>query len=69
MPNPRFSDLKPTPKDPAKGTPPPGTVGKPPKVTITEKTAAWAGVPGKTQPRDRSGGVKKVKQSMRSEGV
>jgi hypothetical protein len=34
-----------------------------------ESTAAWPGVPGKTQPRDRSGGTKKVKQSVKSEGV
>ena len=34
-----------------------------------EKTAAWPGVPGKTQPRSRSGGTKKVKQSVKSEGI
>jgi hypothetical protein len=34
-----------------------------------ESTAAWPGVPGKTQPRDRSGGTKKVKQSVKSEGI
>jgi hypothetical protein len=34
-----------------------------------EKTAAWPSVPGKTQPRDRSGGTKKVKQSVKSEGI
>lgn len=41
--------------------------GKIPK--WNEKTAAWPAVPGKTQPRDRSGGTKKVKQSMKSEGI
>jgi hypothetical protein len=34
-----------------------------------ESTAAWPGAPGKTQPRDRSGGTKKVKQSIKSEGI
>ena len=34
-----------------------------------ESTAAWPGVPGKTQPRDRSGGTKKVKQAVKSEGI
>jgi hypothetical protein len=34
-----------------------------------EKTAAWPGVPGKTQPRNRSGGTKKIKQAVKSEGI
>ena len=34
-----------------------------------EGTAAWAGVPGPTQPGDRSAGVKKIKQSMKQEGL
>ena len=34
-----------------------------------ESTAAWPSVPGKTQPKDRSGGTKKVKQSVKSEGI
>ena len=34
-----------------------------------ESTAAWPGVPGKAQPRSRSGGTKKVKQSVKSEGI
>ncbi|KPK67112.1 hypothetical protein AMJ82_11205 [candidate division TA06 bacterium SM23_40] len=50
-----------------KGAPTGKPEGRIPK--IVEKTAAWPGVPGKTQPRDRSAGVKKVKQSMRSEGI
>jgi hypothetical protein len=34
-----------------------------------ESTASWPGVPGKTQPKDRSFGVKKVKQTVKSEGI
>jgi hypothetical protein len=34
-----------------------------------ESTAAWPGVPGSTQRKDRSGGTKKVKQSVKSEGI
>lgn len=50
-----------------KGAPTGQSGGKVP--AINEKTAAWPGAPGKTQPRDRSAGVKKVKQTMRSEGI
>ena len=34
-----------------------------------ESTAAWPGVPGKTQPRSRNVGIKKVKQAVKSEGI
>ena len=34
-----------------------------------ESTAAWPGVPGKTQPRSRNVGIKKVKQTVKSEGI
>jgi hypothetical protein len=34
-----------------------------------ESTAAWPGVPGKTQPDTRSVGIKKVKQTVKSEGI
>jgi hypothetical protein len=53
---------------PSKGGAPTGQGGGsyPP---FKEKTAAWPGVPGKTQPRDRSGGTKKVKQAVKSEGI
>jgi len=33
------------------------------------KTASWPGVPGKTQPKDRSGGVKKANVHVKSEGL
>lgn len=36
---------------------------------MPERTAAWPGLPGKKQPRDRSGGVKKVTTHAKSEGV
>ena len=35
---------------------------------VTEKTANWPGLPGKTGP-NRSAGVKKVKSSPKSEGI
>lgn len=34
-----------------------------------ESTAAWPGVPGKTQSRSRNVGIKKVKQAVKSEGI
>ena len=34
-----------------------------------ESTAAWPAVPGKTQPRSRNLGIKKVKGSVKSEGI
>jgi hypothetical protein len=53
----------------SKGKPPPtGQRGPTPGVG-SEKTAAWPGVPGKTQPKDRSNGVKKVKGHVRKEGI
>lgn len=41
-----------------------GTVAMPP-----EKTAAWPSVPGRTQPRSRMNGTKKVKTRMYQTGV
>ncbi len=62
MPNPRWNKM------PSKG----GcsndqSGGKVPP--FKESTAAWPEVPGKTQPRSRSGGTKQVKQSVKSEGI
>jgi hypothetical protein len=37
--------------------------------TGPEKTAAWPGVPGKTQSKDRSNGVRKLKIHPKSEGI
>ena len=36
---------------------------------MTEKNVNWAGLPGKTQGKDRSGGTKKLKQYPQSEGL
>jgi len=36
---------------------------------MPERTARWPGLPGKTQPRDRGGGVKKCKCHPSSEGI
>ena len=36
---------------------------------MPEKTAAWPGVPGGTQPRDRSRGVPKIKNCPVKEGL
>ncbi|KPK68178.1 hypothetical protein AMJ82_08940 [candidate division TA06 bacterium SM23_40] len=62
MANPRWN-----PQKKRKGPPTGQEGGKVP--SWNERTAAWPGVPGKTQPRDRSGGTKKIKQSMKTEGV
>lgn len=62
MPNPRWRKI-------TKRAGPPTGQGGGPKPQFDEKTANWPGVPGKTQPRDRSGGTKKVKQSVKSEGI
>lgn len=35
----------------------------------SDKTASWPGLPGKTQPKDRSGGVKRVRQHPKSDGI
>ena len=70
MANPRFSDVS-----PAKGTvkglaKPPGQMAPAPKATLpAESTANWGGLPGKTQSKDRSGGVKKVRVHAKSEGI
>lgn len=50
----------------SKGKP---SMGKKKEAPMPEKTASWPGVPGPTQPRDRSAGVKKVKQWPHHEGV
>ncbi len=36
---------------------------------LPEKTASWGGLPGNTQPRERSAGVPKVKIHAKSEGI
>ena len=62
MPNRRFN-LPHTNKGGAKNMP----AGPDPKLPPT-KTANWTGVPN-TQPRDRSQGVKKLRQGAKEEGL
>jgi len=62
MPNPRYA------KGPSQK--PPGNSGASGLgANLVEKSPNWPGVPGKTQPRDRSAGVRKVKQSPKSVGI
>ena len=66
MPNPDSGNL------PSKlGNRPPAFKRKPGGDTpaIVEKTAAWPGLPGPIQPRDRSAGVKKLKIHPMSKGL
>lgn len=68
MANPRYSDVSPVdPQDPAEGAPlvPQGPTAKP----KADSTANWPGLPGKTQPRDRSGGTGKIKEHAKSVGI
>jgi hypothetical protein len=51
------------------GSPPPTGVRGPTPKTLNEKTAAWPGLPGKSQPKNRSGGTKKIVQHPKSEGI
>ena len=47
-----------------------GGTGNKISASVTEKPAfPTMGAPGKTQPRDRSGGVQKVKQHPKSDGL
>ena len=48
--------------------PPPTGRSGPKSDTVTEKTADWGGLPGKSGP-DRSNGVEKLKTDAKSEGL
>ena len=52
---------------PGKGAEPGAKAGSVPDMKM--KTAAWQGVPGKTQPRSRAGGTRKLRQSPKEEGI
>lgn len=54
------------PQGPKGQTQKPGSNRRP---DLPMRTANWPGLPGKTQPRDRSGGVKKLPQSPKQEGL
>jgi len=70
MANPRFSDVNPVKDRVRSSANPPSQPAPAPKVTLpAESTTSWGGLPGKSQPRDRSGGDKKIKQYAKSEGV
>ena len=64
MPNPNFSPLR------QKGGPG-GMRAKPANVptSFKEKPGFNTGVPGKTQPKDRSNGIKRLKIHPQSEGL
>ena len=53
---------------PSKG-PPKGKGGSRHDSVDPERTASWPGIPGKTQTKDRSAGIKRVKPAAASEGI
>ena len=66
MANPNFSDVSP-------GNKPDHAISKPKtraaSAPMPERTAGWGGLPGKSQPKDRSGGVMRLKTHPKSEGL
>jgi len=68
MPNPDFNQqVGNLPKGRAKEPPPTGVKG--PKAGMTEGTASWGALPGKTQPGKRSGGVTAATVYPKKEGL
>lgn len=63
--NPRYRDFD---RVSDSGMPPKAKPGHRPE-SMPERTAAWPGLPGKSQPRERSGGTKKCRQSAKQEGL
>ncbi len=51
------------------GSPPPTGVRGPQAKALNKKTASWPGLPGKTQPKNRLGGTKKIVEHPHSEGI
>ena len=70
MANPLFSDVAATKRDSnsSRKPPSPGT-GQGGGSSMDVKSPNWPGVPGKTQPKDRSAGVPRVKSSMKKVGI
>ena len=62
MPNPRHSKAASSQGKPDKPR-------KAPAENMPMKTANWPGLPGPSQSKDRSGGVKKLKVHPKSEGL
>lgn len=58
MPNPRWNNQHGANDKSGGGAP--GFKGSKPSGSMPMKTANWAGLPGKTQSKDRSAGVKKT---------
>lgn len=48
---------------------PSGPSIKQPDLSLKEKTAAWPGLPGKAQSKDRSAGIKRAKIHPKSVGI
>ena len=59
MPNPRWNNMH-GPNDKSGGGHKEGARGSAPSGGVTYKTANWPGLPGATQSKDRSAGVKKT---------
>lgn len=66
MPNPDFNDDFNQRRSSAK---PPATSTPGPQGSVNEKNVNWPGVPGQTQSKSRSGGVKKARIYPTSEGL
>lgn len=69
--NPRYNSLAPSRAGRSKGS---GTAGKGPSGArpsgaVNESSPSWGGLPGKTQPRSRSAGVRPVKTYVQSKGL
>ena len=70
MSNNFFSEFSPFKKKPANQTRSPTKSGPSmANAPFNERTANWPDVPGKTQSRDRSGGVKKAKIHASAKGL
>ena len=63
-----FSEF-PQRKQLANATTKPPQAGSKSKESLNEDGAAWPGVPGKTQPRNRSAGVPRAKIHPKSQGL
>lgn len=71
MPNPDSGNLKSDRAGRARQPPTPaGGMGRLSATSsMTEKTAGWGGLPGSSQPKDRSGGVKRLQIHPKTEGL
>lgn len=65
----KFHGNLPSPDNPKAGKGPPTGHRGPTKSDLPMKTANWAGLPGKSQSRNRSKGTKKLRQSPKELGI